>query len=269
MFNFGWSRGVSLKEKIRLFYHAGLKPSLAFRGLSRPQPGRWLEFEIQATKESRFRVWVRDNQTDMTTFAEFFSGQHIIIPKKLRAYTPRVIYDIGANIGIASLYFATRYPHAQYYAFEPVPANFEICSANYGNLAKGQTLPWAVGALSGSASFEFDEADLRGGRLEQSRKPDTRYTSMRLTVTVVSIADLVSEKKIAPPDFVKIDVEGAELEVLAGVGSCLSHIKRMLIETHSAELYVRCVEWLQANGFTIQDINEAAPGFAAIWADKC
>lgn len=268
IFNFSQHRGAGLREKFRLFYHAYAKPSLAFRGLARYHAERLLEFEIHAAKVRRFRVCTRDNQFDLTTFVEFFSEQHIIIPEKLPAYVPQVIYDIGANIGIASLYFAERYPKAQLFGFEPVPSNFKLCSANYANLSKGQAFPWAVGASSGTATFEFDEADLRGGRLEESRANDSKSTCQQLAVTVVSIADLVAEKQIAPPDFIKIDVEGAELQVLAGIGPSLPHIKRMLIETHGPELLKQCLDWLKANGFKVQDINEVAPGFAAVWADK-
>jgi FkbM family methyltransferase len=268
LFNFSRRRGAGLREKIRLFYHAYAKPSLAFRGLARYHSERLLRFEIRAARANPFQVWTRDSQMDLTTFVEFFSEQHIIIPEKLPAYVPQVIYDIGANIGIASLYFAERYPAAQFFGFEPVPSNYEICKANYANLAKGQAFPWAVGAASGTATFEFDEADLRGGRLDESRTTAPKSARQQLAVTVVSIADLVAEKRIAPPDFIKIDVEGAELQVLAGIGPCLPHIKRMLIETHGPELLKQCLDWLKTNGFRVQDINEVAPGFAAVWADR-
>ena len=268
MARFGWQRGANAREKLRLFYQAGVKPSLVHRGWGALQPDKLQEFEIKVAPSRRFRVQLRDNQFDMTTFAEFFSAQHAIIPTQMPPFVPKVIYDIGANIGIASLYFAARYPQAQCFGFEPVPSNFQICSANYGNLPQGRMFPWAVGAHSGSATFEFDEADLRGGRLEATQPGGDKPAHQRLTVPVVSIADLVTEQQLTPPDFVKIDVEGAEMAVLAGIGPCLPHIQRVLIETHGVELLKQCLAWLQANGFVIQDVHEVAPGFAAIWADR-
>jgi FkbM family methyltransferase len=268
MAKFGWDRGAALKECGRLFYHAGIKPSLAFRGLAHCDPAKVLQFEIVVANERKFRIHVRDNLMDITTFAEFFSSQYVIIPLELVPFQPQVIYDIGANIGIASLFLATHYPESRYYGFEPVPSNCELCAANYTNLVGAQVFPWAVGRQSGVAQFEFEESDLRGGHIFEARRDEGRNRSQRISVNVVSIADLVSKQQLPPPDFLKVDVEGAEIEVLEGIGPVISQVKRMLVETHSLELQVQCLDWLKEHGFVIHSLVEAAPGFASIWADR-
>ena len=45
-------------------------------------------------------------------------------------FTPRVIIDAGANIGVASIYFANRYPEAKIFAIEPEPANYALLVKN-------------------------------------------------------------------------------------------------------------------------------------------
>lgn len=267
MLKFSLERGDSLQDRLRLFFYSAMKPGLVFRGLGRFAPAEVLDFWITAATDRVFKVSVRDNRLDVVTLAEFFSARHVIVPEVLPPLQPKVIYDIGANIGIASLYLATLYPKARFYGFEPVPANHHMCTLNYGNLPDGKAFPWAVGSQSKSAIFEFSENDLRGGRLEGNCNRNSEFNN-RVEVEVVSIEDLVSKKHLEPPEFLKIDVEGAEVEVLKGIGTQVVHIKRMLIETHGLELKRQCLDWLQEHQFIVRSDIEAAPGYAAIWADR-
>jgi len=204
----------------------------------------------------------------MSTFAEFFSSRYVLIPPELPPMEPEVVYDIGANIGIASLFYATRFPKARFYGFEPVPANVDVCRLNFRNLPRAEVFPWAVGAQSGTAFFEFAAQDLRGGRLQGQGQGKQGAPKQRIEVPVVSIADLAGRKKLPPPDFVKIDVEGAELEVLEGMGGQARNIKRLLVETHGPEVEAACRQWFGAHQFTIRHSQAVAPGFAAIWCDS-
>jgi FkbM family methyltransferase len=268
MLDFALRRGNSMRERARLFYYAEVKPSLAARRWARYRPGRILSFSTRASPHGPFRVHIRDNGLDMCTFTEFFSSRYVLIPPELPPLEPEVVYDIGANIGIASLYYATRFPKAAFYGFEPVPSNVDVCRLNFRNLPRGEVFPWAVGGRSGTAFFEFSEEDLRGGRLEGQGQAKEDASKKRIEVPVFSIADLAVRKELPPPDFVKIDVEGAELEVLKGMGGQAGSIKRLLVETHGPEVDAACRQWFGAHQFAIRHSHEAAPGFAAIWCDS-
>lgn len=68
---------------------------------------------------------------------------------------PETILDIGANIGIASIFFALRYPSAKIYAFEPIPENFELLKRNiegYGNI---KAYPVALGTEDGELLIHY------------------------------------------------------------------------------------------------------------------
>ncbi len=78
------------------------------RGWSRRAPERILTFSIWAASATRFRVYARDNGLEPGVIAEFFSPQSRILPAELPPLAPKVICNVGANIGIASLRFATR-----------------------------------------------------------------------------------------------------------------------------------------------------------------
>ncbi|HWX23276.1 MAG TPA: FkbM family methyltransferase, partial [Candidatus Binatia bacterium] len=150
-----------------------------------------------------------------------------------------------------------------FYGFEPLPGNYEVCQLNYRNLEGAEVFPWALGARSGRASFEFSEQDPRGGQI---REQAAAGGHLRIEVEVRTMAEVMG--KLEAPDFVKIDVEGAELEVLRGLGQEARRVKRMLVETHGEELEVGCLRWMLDNGFAVRHLHEAVPGWAAIWADR-
>jgi predicted O-methyltransferase YrrM len=64
-------------------------------------------------------------------------------------FKPKVILDIGANIGITSLYYANKYPEAKIYSFEPVPVNYELLEKNLKEYENVKTFNVALGAQDG------------------------------------------------------------------------------------------------------------------------
>jgi FkbM family methyltransferase len=263
LLKFAWVRGGSPRDRVRLFYYTGPKLSLVSRGWSRHALDRILSFGIQATPDTRFRVYARDNGLDVGTIAEFFTPGSKIVPVGLPPLRPKVVYDLGANIGIASLRFATLYPDARFYGFEPVLANHEVCALNYQNLQKAQAFPWAVGARSEVTAFECNE-DPRGGHLQATPINPHLERRKQIDVQVYSIADLVRVQNLEPPEFLKIDVEGAEMEVLNGMGDVVQSVKRMFVETHGAALKAECVKWMQGHGFQIRPASYSE----AVWGDR-
>jgi FkbM family methyltransferase len=263
LLKFAWVRGGSLKDCIRLFYYTGPKQSLVARGWSSYSLGRILSFGVKATPDTRFRVYARDNGLDVGTIDDFFSPDSKIIPVGLPPFRPKVVYDLGANIGVASLRFATLYPDARFYGFEPLPANHEICVLNYHNLRKAQVFPWAVGSRSEVTVFEPNE-DPRGGHLQSTPINPHLQPRKAIDVQVYSIADLIRVQKLEPPEFVKIDVEGAELEVLRGIGDAVQSVKRMFVEAHGATLRTECLTWMREHGFRIWPSLDPA----LLWGDR-
>ena len=256
------AHGSSAKEFFRLFYYEGLKPALVFRGWTGFRPGRILSFTLKAHDGRIFQARARDNGMDVGTLAELFVRQHQMIPPELPPFDFKVFYDLGANIGAASLYFFRQNPQARFFGFEPLPANYEICALNYRSLGNSAVFPWAVAARSGTTIFECQN-DPRGGRLASSPANASLTTTQRLNIQVVSIDDLVRQKRLPPPDFLKIDVEGAELEVLAGMEEQWPGIKRIFIETHGPELNERVIASLKQHGFKIYETEPHV-----IWADR-
>jgi FkbM family methyltransferase len=245
------SIGASIKQKFRLFFYMALKPSLVFRGMATFLNSRILAFSIFDAFRKPVLVYVRDNGVGITTIAEYFSPHSAIMPANLPAHHPKVIYDLGANVGVSSLFFSSLYPHATIYGFEPLPENFELCCLNYRGIPNSsQVFPWAIGSKTGLAIFDCKN-DSRGGRLKSTHQDPTLQTIAQIQVKIVSIVDLIGKEGLPPPDLLKIDVEGAEYDVLEGLADYADSVGSIYLETHGDSLRRDCILWLERHNFQI------------------
>ena len=137
-----------------------------------------------------------------------------------------VIYDCGSNIGLSCLYFALNYPHAKIHAFEPDPLVFSVLKKNIldngfgGNITSHQNAVWIS---DGQLSFNADGAD--SGSISQGETEDN------IIVESISLKELL--KKESNVDLLKIDIEGAESEVIPDIKSELYKVRNVFIEYHS------------------------------------
>jgi FkbM family methyltransferase len=152
----------------------------------------------------------------------------------------KVFCDIGANVGFFSLIGSRLVGDSgRVYAFEPAPGNAAAIRENIGlnGMHNAEVIESAVGAEPGREKLLLVE-DLSWSHLEsQGWHPRTSTT---LEVDVVTIDQLVAEGRIRPPDVVKIDVEGSEIDVIHGMRETLTRHKPTLVcelhETNDAFL---------------------------------
>ncbi len=147
--------------------------------------------------------------------------------ERLPQFAPRaggVVLDVGANIGLFSLRHARA--GARVYAVEPHPEAFARLERNLAANGLGQrvtALPCALGAAEGWAR-------LRGGRAT----PLTRVIPDRSgAVRLRTLDALAAELGLARIDLLKLDVEGAEVEVLRGARRVLPMVERLVLEVHA------------------------------------
>ena len=137
----------------------------------------------------------------------------IIDLKKFEKYIPfePVVYDIGSNIGNHTLYFSKKLRAKKIYAFEPVVPNINLLNMNIkeNNLKNVEVLPVAVGSRRGRTALSINERNMGECKLIENEIGNTSIVT-------------INELDLDTPDFVKIDVEGAEVEVLKGMSEILS-----------------------------------------------
>jgi FkbM family methyltransferase len=129
-----------------------------------------------------------------------------------------VCYDIGANMGFFSLIAARLVgPTGFVSAFEPVAENAASIRENVrlNQFSNINTFEVAVGRTSGEAELLLTDWDGGSTLASSSVKPSEPVS--RRNVRVVALDDFIAEKNLRLPTFVKIDVEGLELEVMQGM----------------------------------------------------
>lgn len=155
----------------------------------------------------------------------------------LGAIRPRdIVWDVGANIGLYSL-FAARITDStgRVIAFEPEPKTRKLLDRNIAlNGIKGITvLPYALDKETGTKTL-FPSATPNPGSHSFVQRTDYKVKQSGIQVNTFTGESLIREGLVPAPQILKIDVEGAEMNVLRGMDSVLkeSPPRMLLVEVH-------------------------------------
>jgi FkbM family methyltransferase len=160
---------------------------------------------------------------------------------------PAMIIDAGANIGLTSIFFANEYPNARIIAIEPEGSNFEMLQKNTGPYRNIEV----VNAALWGENRELDIFDPQEGHSAFQIKSESPRGDVRpKKVRGVTVDRLMLELGIEFVDLLKIDIEGAELEVFADPVRWIDRVGLIAIELH---------EWLRP-GCTAS-VNRATQDF--------
>lgn len=169
-----------------------------------------------------------------------------------------VLYDVGANVGFFALAGARLVgPAGVVYALEPVPDNAAAirAAAELNELPNIEVLERAAGRVAGHERLLLVE-DRSWSRIE--RYGQHARTEDALEVEVVAIDDLVAEGRLRPPQLVKIDVEGAELDVLAGLRETIARYRPAIVcELHGTG--PAFVELMDELGYATSSLDTRQP----------
>ncbi|MFK8041539.1 FkbM family methyltransferase [Congregibacter sp.] len=133
----------------------------------------------------------------------------------------QVIFDVGANIGWYSLLFARRFPGATIHAFEPLPYFSKFLSANVAANALDENVSIHSIGFSNEAKSADIFLDKGNGTNASMRNVADAEAAITVPVEVVRLDDWCAEHSLWP-DFIKCDVEGAELLVVQGAEKTLA-----------------------------------------------
>ena len=148
----------------------------------------------------------------------------------------QVVYDIGANCGQMSLFFAARTaPGGHVLAFEPMPENVARLRRNlaFNGVASVKVIEAAVAEDDRPRRFNFNPGQHTTGGLSESRAHAPESVEEH-EVKCLRLDDLLAAGEF-PPDLIKIDVEGGGLGVILGATQLLSqHRPGIFFEIHAA-----------------------------------
>ncbi len=148
----------------------------------------------------------------------------------------KAIVIVGAWQGIEIPGLVRRYPSAEIFAFEPSPSNFDRLHDRYSGNRRVHCFCEAISDSSGTLTFHEASLPGTGSLLPLSeeevaqRHNDGLYQRNSLTVTAATLDEHDAIRRLPRIDLLKVDVQGAELRVLAGASSTLERTAAVLIE---------------------------------------
>jgi FkbM family methyltransferase len=181
-----------------------------------------------------------------------------------------IVYDLGANYGMHTLLFARLVGSSgRVYAFEPHPQLFSCLKEQIDLNAFRTVVPVCEAVCESCGRAWFEQTDQRSsGHLSD-------YAEGRLKVETTTLDDFVFGRRGAPPEFIKIDIEGAESRALRGALNTLrQHHPALVIELHNpaedravgdilARLHYRAFR--VHDGSRVEDMQSGWPDLNGMW----
>jgi FkbM family methyltransferase len=174
-------------------------------------------------------------------------------------FTPTTVIDIGAAVGSFSKTCHAIFPGAQYLLIEPLEEYVPSLAKVVSDIPRA-TYEIAVAAAHADSVLLNVHPDLVGSSLYREVEKDTDVNGVPRKVRAVTVDRLVEERQAVPPYLIKIDVQGAELDVLAGAGAVLSGTDFVLLEVSFFQFFDRgpvfydVVSYMKTKGFVPYDI---------------
>jgi FkbM family methyltransferase len=187
----------------------------------------------------------RLNRGDIQSFREVWLDDSYLLPFSLE---PRTLVDLGANIGLTSLWLAKRYHVERVIAVEASPDNARLVRKNLEqNGIATEVIAAAVGPRDGTVRFNLHK-NSNQGRIH----PDGTEVPM------VSMPTVLARVPNRPVDLLKMDIEGGEQALLDGDLAWLNSISAIIAEFHPLLVdYPGLTSKLESEGFRYIPANSA------------
>jgi FkbM family methyltransferase len=162
-----------------------------------------------------------------------------------------IVYDLGAHVGFYTL-LASKLtgPSGKVISFEPIQSNLNYLKKHIqiNDIKNVAIIEAAVSDMSGTVSFKEGHSSTTGHIAPA--------TEEAIKLKTVSLDELISLGKIPPPDFIKIDIEGAEALALGGAKKMLGNIHpAIFLATHGKIVHEECCKLLKSLAYNIETID--------------
>lgn len=236
---FCFRTGVRLRDKLALLFET------AWFHIRHNRPGRTLEAAVHIGPIHP-HLKLRRYGGDIFIFHEVLRCGVYDFPTAILQGTGevRVIVDLGAHIGLTTLKLKSRYPQARVVCVEPHPENAELLRHNLQCLGDSATI------LEAAVSNTTEAIQLVLAT-EHYNASLVRTGGEAVTVSALTMDDIMRRAGIDAIDVLKMDIEGAELPILEGRPAWLKKVRVLLAELHGPRQDEMQV-WLREMGFQVE-----------------
>jgi len=187
------------------------------------------------------------------------SVRHTLEQARLIGFVPQTVIDVGAAYGSFTALCQTVFPRAQYLLIEPLEEYRRLLEEAKQSSGSIEYCLAAAAAHEGEIAINV-HPDLVGSSLCREVESGTGVNGVERTVRSVTIDRLVAEKRLSGPYLLKVDVQGAELDVLAGAERTLGDAELVVLEVSFFKFFEagpECAEviaYMKGRGFVPYDI---------------
>lgn len=197
-----------------------------------------IKFQEKGIKEPFF---LRMNTADIGTYILIFINEEYNFQTY---YDPKVIIDAGANIGLASIYFANKFPNAKIISIEPEKNNFEMLKRNvksYNNIIplysalwhKNENIELIDAGLGTDGFMTMNKNGINDVYRELPRHvPNKFFVNKSYQVPGKTVDKIIEDFGLESVDILKVDIEGSEKEVFENSSLWIEKINSIVIELH-------------------------------------
>ena len=202
--------------------------------------------------------WIKGSSNDGCWLGSYERKKSALFGKTVKPGT--VIFDIGANVGYYTLLASVLTgSHGKVFSFEPVPRNliFLRDHLDINHITNVTVFDEAISDRSGVMSFDEGSYNSLGHFSERGG----------LKVKTINLDELIFKQKVPAPDYIKIDVEGAENLVLSGAKKMLrDNHPTIFLATHAADIHQECCFLLHSFGYKVQilEVKEAGKAYEVL-----
>lgn len=172
-------------------------------------------------------IWARSHSSDIDVFYQIFIEEEYSGLEKSNDF--QFILDCGANVGYSSIYLLNKYPNAHVIAVEPDEENFKVCQKNLASYSERVSLIRSAIWSREAGLVICQGGDGREWGIQVKECPDNQKPDLLAT----DILTLLENSGFKTIDLLKIDVEGAEVEIFSqNYQKWLGKVKNIVIELH-------------------------------------
>lgn len=157
-----------------------------------------------------------------------FKDHEYLVDKSYLSSLPKVVVDIGANVGLFALYMTMTQNIDVMHCFEPTPSSIKLLTHNTAGIDNIHIHPVGLSNFKGEAFLDINPRNSGENKLVENEAGENK----KIKVRIESAADAFKQLKLTYIDILKVDTEGCEVQILDSLKPWLGYVGIILVEYH-------------------------------------
>ena len=182
---------------------------------------------------------------------------------KNSGFEPKTVIDVGAALGTFNLY--ETFPEARHLLIEPIAENEPYLAKICRKLKSAEYIIAAATKESGVFTLKISP-DMLHSSISEGVNADSQNPYLR-NIPAITLNEICRERNLPGPYLIKVDVDGQELDVLAGATQILQQTEYITVEVCLLAQMYDIIHFMKSQGFVAYDIVDLGyrPSDGALW----